>query len=105
MPYRKPAGRAIKVAPNPKTTRDLIRKHLRDRGLTIANSLALWWDMHPTSAYRRMYCKRRPLTPGYVEAVIENLKLDQLDAHRMRLFAAVENGWQLDPKYLKLILA
>lgn len=91
------------MAANVKTARDLIRRHLRDRGLTIANSLAVWWNMHHNSAYRRMYDKKRPLTPSYVEAVIDGLKLDQLDAHRLRLAAAREAGWLLDPKYLELV--
>lgn len=104
MAYRKATGRPLKVAVSVKTSRDLIRRHLHTRGLTIANSLAIWWNMHPTSAYRRMYDKRRPLTPNYIEAAIEGLQLDNIDATRLRLLAAREAGWLLDPMYLNLVL-
>lgn len=51
--------------------------------------------MHPSSAYRRFYDKR-PMKPQMIDAFIELLKLDHEDATELRLFAAIESGWQLD---------
>ena len=98
MSFRPATGRKIQVKWTPRTSRDLIRRHLREEGKTIVRDLASWWDMHPNSAYRRMYDKRRPMTPGYIEAVIEGCKLDEFDANELRILGAIEAGWNINPK-------
>lgn len=95
MAYRAATGRKIAVKRNPKTARDVMRRHLREEGHTIA-ALARVWDMHPTSAYRRFYEPERPLSPQYIEAFIEWLKLDDFDAYELRYLGAIESGWQID---------
>lgn len=90
-------GRKIKVKKSPRSVRDIIRRHLREEGKTIVHDLAKWWQMHPRSAYRLMYKHERTFTPTYIEAVIAGLKLDEFDANELRLLAAIEAGWQLNP--------
>lgn len=94
MAYRKNIGRKIEVEANPKSARALIRRHLREEGMTIANDLALAWDMHRNSAYRWMY-DSRPLRPGHIDAVVELLKLDEFDAQELYVRAAIESGWKI----------
>lgn len=98
MSFRPATGRKLTVVKRPKSTRDLIRRHLREEGKTIGRHLAAWWDMHPNSAYRRMYDKRRPFTPAYIEAVVEGLQLDDFDANELRVLGAIEAGWNINPK-------
>ncbi|AHB12038.1 hypothetical protein Sano_18 [Xylella phage Sano] len=94
MSFRPSTGRKITVKKNPKTTRDIMRRHLREEGKRIVD-LCDVWDMHPNSAYRRFYDKR-PMTPQMIDAFVTLLKLDHEDASELRLFAAIEAGWQLD---------
>lgn len=94
MSFRPSTGRKITVKKNPKTARDIMRRHLREEGKRIAD-LSEVWDMHPTSTYRRFYDKR-PMRPQMIDAFIELLKLDHEDATELRLFAAIEAGWQID---------
>lgn len=94
MAYRKNIGRKIEVEKNPKTARALIRRHLREDGLTIANDLAPAWDMHRNSAYKLMY-DTRPLRPGHIEALVELCKLDEFDAQELYVHAAIEAGWKI----------
>lgn len=101
MSFRQSTGRKITVKKNPKTARDIMRRHLREEGKRIVDLCAVW-DMHPTSAYRRFYDKR-PMTPQMIDGFVELLKLDHDDASELRLFAAIEAGWQLD--HLKEALA
>ena len=42
----------------------------------------------------------RPLPPQHVEASITHLGLDEFDANELRLLAAREAGWQIDPAYI-----
>lgn len=102
MAYRKATGRPIRVKlrrPGHPTARDLIRTHIRQAGRRIKD-LADAWNVVPVSAYRIMYTPSRPLSPQYVDAVITLLKLDDFDATKLRLRAANEAGWNLDPQYL-----
>ena len=94
MSYRPSTGRKITVKRNPKTARDVMRRHLREEGKRIVD-LCPVWDMIPQSAYRRFYDKR-PMTPQMIDSFIEFLRLDTEDASELRLFAAIEAGWQLD---------
>lgn len=104
MAYRKPTGRPIRVQ-NSKvglpTARDLIRKHLRQEGRMVKD-LAKAWNVVPVSAYRIMYTPSRPLSPQYVDAVIDMLRLDDFDATQLRLRAANEAGWNINPEFLNL---
>jgi len=92
--FRPSTGRKIKVKKNPKTVRDIMRRHLREEGKRISDVSAPW-NMHVNSAYRRFYDKR-PMTPQMIDSFIEFLHLDQEDATELRLYAAIECGWQLD---------
>ncbi|EED41137.1 hypothetical protein SSKA14_4161 [Stenotrophomonas sp. SKA14] len=42
----------------------------------------------------------RPLQPHQVEGAIAPLQLDEFDANELRLRAAREAGWNIDPKML-----
>ncbi|WP_239510821.1 hypothetical protein [Stenotrophomonas maltophilia] len=42
----------------------------------------------------------RPLQPHQVEGAITALQLDEFDANELRLRAAREAGWNIDPKML-----
>lgn len=98
MSFRPSTGRKITVKKLPVTVRDLLRRHLREERLQIVPHLAAAWDMHPTSAYRRMYSKN-PFTPQMVDAAIELLRLDEFDANELRVRGAIESGWQLNLNY------
>lgn len=95
MAFRQSAGRKLQVVRTPITARDLIRRHLREEGMRINPELAQAWDMHPNSAYRRMY-DSRPFTPQMIDATIEVLHLDEFDANELRKRAANEAGWQIN---------
>lgn len=94
MAFRRNLGRKITVKKNPITVRDLIRRHLREEGALINPHLAEAWNMHPTSAYRRMY-ETRSLTPAHIDAVINLLHLDEFDARELHTLGAIEAGWDI----------
>lgn len=98
MSARPATGRKITVKKRPITLRDVMRRHLREEGKTIA-ALSKVWDMHPTSCYRRFYDKR-PYPPQYVDSFIEWLRLDEFDAQELRLLGAIEAGWQINTALL-----
>lgn len=98
MPYRPATGRPLKADSNPRSARSILRRHLRQSGFTISGSLAKWWNIHPTSAYRLMYSKRK-LAPQYILAAIKGLKLDDFDAQDLILQAAREAGWPIKPEF------
>lgn len=98
MAYRPATGRPIVVVSRPKTVRDLIRRHLKEEGKTVEHDLARFWNIRPHSAHRRMYDQARKLTPAYIEAVIDGLRLDEFDANELRLFGARDAGWNYNPK-------
>lgn len=91
-PYNR--GR-IPANANPRTLRDLIRRHLREEGKTISGDLARAWDVKPNSASRRMF-RNVQMLPEHVEAVIVLLNLDEFDAHELRMQGAIESGWRVD---------
>lgn len=45
----------------------------------------------------RVFGRSRPLLPRQVEGVITLLQLDEFDANDLRLRAAREAGWNIDP--------
>lgn len=85
------------VKAQPKTVRDVIRRHLREEGKTIAAFLAPAWGMAVNSAYRRMY-DSNALTPAHIDAVVEGLQLDEFDAAELYLLGAIEAGWKIRPQ-------
>lgn len=95
MAFRPSTGRKLNIPPYARDVRSLIRRHLREEGKRINPELATAWDMHPNSAYRRMYDKR-PFTPQMIAAVIELLKLDEFDATELYQQAAREAGYLID---------
>lgn len=95
MSFRPSTGRKIAVKKLPVTTRDLLRRHLREEGKRIVPELAQAWGMHGNSAYRRMY-DPRPFTPQMIDAAAEMLRLDAFDHNELRKRAAHEAGWQID---------
>lgn len=99
MSYRPATGRPLKVHNSARSSRDIIRRHLKLNGLTIGNHLAKWWNVHHVSAYRIMYDKKRRLSPQYIYAAIEGLRLDEFDAQDLLLQAAREAGWKINPDF------
>lgn len=93
-------GRRIKVPKRVKTCRDLIRRHIREEGKTIEHDLSKAWQVHPHTAYRILYDKKRSIGPAYIDAFVAHFQLDDFDAHELRLLGAIEAGWQLQPPEL-----
>lgn len=91
-PYR----RKIVVPKTIKTTRDMIRQHLREEGMGYAELSEAWSLKLPAYSKHRLWLKN-PLSPGHIEAFIALVKLDEFDALELRLQAAIEAGWQLSP--------
>ena len=94
MSFRPSTGRTITVEPNPKTTRALLRRHLKEERKRIID-LSPVWGMHDNSTYRRFY-DARPFTPQMIDSAITYLRLDDFDAHELRRLGAIEAGWQLN---------
>lgn len=90
------AGRRIKVPKLIRTTRDLIRRHLREEGVHMRD-IAPWWDVKPETVKTIMH-HGRPLSPQYIDAVIEGLQLDEFDANELRVLGAIEAGWNINLK-------
>lgn len=96
-------GKEVTRPTHIRTARDYIRTLLHDRNLYINKQLAEWWKVVPQTAHRYMCRDRQPLAPFHIESVIEHLKLDPLDATRLRFLAARDAGWLLELKYIKLL--
>ena len=93
------AGRKIKVPKKIRTVRDLLRRHLREEGMDI-QELAPWWNVQPNTVKGIMW-HGRPLSPQYIDAVIEALKLDEFDANELRVLGAIESGWNINVTLMK----
>lgn len=93
-----PIGRPIQYRRDVRTVRDHLRRHLREEGQQMQN-LAAAWGVTKHTVYA-LFNVDRPLPPQHVEASIAHLGLDDFDANELRLLAAREAGWQIDPKYL-----
>lgn len=83
------------------TARDLVRRYVHEAGQTLS-VLAAAWNCQPFSVWRVFQRTDRPLQPHHVEGAITALQLDEFDANELRLRAAREAGWQIDPAYLDL---
>lgn len=86
--------RRIVPKDRPKTVRDIIRRHLALDRLSIKGDLANMLGMHPVSAAALMG-KKYAIAPQYIDRFITEMKLDEFDAHELRLAGAIEAGWQL----------
>ncbi len=87
-------------APAHLTVRDTIRRHMHEAGRNL-DSLSAVWGCKKFSVWRAFQRIDRPLQPHQVEGVIETLHLDEFDANDLRLQAAREAGWKIDPQYLE----
>ncbi len=97
IPIRKAALR--RVAPAHITARELIRRYLHEAGQEL-QSLADAWGCKRVNVWRAFDRKERNLCPHHIEGTIKALQLDEFDANELRLRAAQEAGWLIDPKYL-----
>lgn len=87
-------GRMIRVKPQRRTLRDIMREHYREAGLKQKHVAALL-AMTP-GGFRKWLNSDYQTPPQYIDAFIEALKLDEFDALELRLQGAIEMGWQLD---------
>lgn len=89
------AGRRVRVPAQIRTARDLLRRHLREEGVNQTD-LHRAWNIKPESV-KSILLGKRPLSPQYIDAAVEFLKLDEFDALELRLQGALEAGWQIAP--------
>jgi len=87
------------AAPANASVRDMIRRYCREHGKQLA-CLAPAWGCKEFSVWRAFGRTTRPLQPHQVEGAISTLQLDELDANELRLRAAREAGWKIDPSML-----
>lgn len=88
------AGRRVQVPRQVRTTRDLIRRHLREEGINMRD-LASPWNVVPGTV-KKVMSQRTPLPPQNIDAFIQFLKLDEFDALELRFQGAIEAGWQIE---------
>lgn len=95
------AGKASlrRAAPAHVTARDLLRRHLHEARQDL-KFLAGPWQCKAFSVWRVFQRTERPLQPEHVDRAIAALQLDEFDANELRLAAAREAGWLIDPHYL-----
>ena len=86
-------------APRHLTARDILRRHLHEDGQRV-QSLAQAWGIRRFSVWRVFQRTERHLQPHHVEGAITALHLDDFDANELRLVAAREAGWNIDPRYI-----
>ena len=86
------------AAPANASVRDMIRRYCREHGEPLV-CLAPVWKCKTLSVWR-VFGRKRPLLPRQVEGVISLFQLDEIDANDLRLRAAREAGWQIDPSML-----
>lgn len=95
------AGRRIKVPKQVKTTRDLMRRHLREEGADY-DALMKAWNMTRKEYITHRLWRKTPLSPQYIDAFIEAMRLDEFDALELRRLGAIEAGWQIQDLLLPL---
>lgn len=89
------AGKRIRVPRQIRSTRDIIRRHLREEQREM-RELAAAWDVKPATV-KTIMRHGRPLAPQHLYGVIALLGLDEFDALELHLQGAIEAGWQLEP--------
>ena len=96
-------GRPITLTPGqPRTARAIIREHLRFAKKDIHNDLSAMLGVSKQYAGCLMRRRGYAIVPERIEQVIAGLQLDEFDANELRLVAAREAGWQIDPTKLNL---
>lgn len=88
-----------KRAPEFITAREIIRRHLHEAGMQVQD-LAPVWGIKRFSVWRVFNRTTQRLLPDQVEGVIGHLRLDDFDANELRLAAAREAGYPIDPAFL-----
>lgn len=88
-----------RAAPAHITARDTLRRHLHESRRDL-KFLAGVWSCKPFSVWRTFQRTDRHLQPHHVELAIAALELDEFDANELRLLAAREAGWHINPDYL-----
>jgi len=88
-----------RAAPAHITARDTLRRHLHEARHDL-KWLAAAWGCKTFSVWRVFQRTDRPLQPHHIEGAITTLQLDEFDANELRLRAAREAGWKIDPFYL-----
>lgn len=88
-----------RAAPAHITARDTLRRHLHEARLDL-KWLSGVWGCQAFSVWRTFQRTDRHLQPHHVELAITALHLDDFDANELRLLAAREAGWHIDPQYL-----
>lgn len=91
-------GRPIRVPLGKVSVRQILRRHIRDKGLRMQD-LCTPWKCKRNTVYSA-YSDQRPFSPSHIEAAIEFLGLDDAAANELRLIGAREAGWNIDPKCL-----
>lgn len=86
-------------APAHITARDMLRRHLHESRRDL-KWLADVWGCKSFSVWRVFQRTDRALQPRHVELAITAMELDEFDANEIRLTAAREAGWKIDPQFL-----
>lgn len=94
-----PKASLRKRAPDFITAREIIRRHLHEAGKPLL-SLTEVWGCKEVSVWRVFQRTGRHLQPHHVEGAIKALELDDFDANELRLAAAREAGYPINPKFL-----
>lgn len=79
--------------------KDLLRRHLHLAGIKLVD-LAPVLGVQPLAVHRMFQRKHRPILPRQLEALIAHLTLDEFDANELRLAAAREAGYPINPQFL-----
>lgn len=92
-----PAGRKLRMVPEkPRKVVDVIRKHMNDNNVTLKMLSVAWHCSPPTVSTTLSRGRKRPLSPQYIDAVVELMKLDDFDATELYRMAALEAGYRID---------
>ena len=95
MTYRQAAGRKMVAYKSRIPPRDMLRRFVRRSGHQIKD-LAGWWDISPTSVYRLLCDKNRPLSPQYYEIAAKKLDLTHKETQLLLIAGAREAGWNVE---------
>lgn len=88
--------RPIALVAKPRTARELLRRHLREEGMTISGDLARAWGVRQEYARKAMTRTCHALPAARIEAAIVLLRLDEFDANELRRAAAWDAGYRWD---------
>ncbi len=91
-------GRPIRVPLGKTTARQILRRHLAEEGKRMQD-LAGPWQCRRQTVYD-IFSDARAISPAHIDAAITWLRLDDFDANELRLVAAREAGWNIDPRFI-----